>query len=198
MDQGVIKNFKIHYRKRIARKVITALENNQSMPKINLRESISEISKAWNYDVTDPTIRNSFAKTGFFVSNENSASTEDEEDIPLEELKKIWIQLREKEEINDEVLIYGFLSLDSEAETSETLTELDILGSVKNKNNTAMNCDEDEDGNDHDAETNKPSYDEILKSFETIRRRLQFEENKPEAVLVHCKYARRIMRENTF
>ncbi|GBO00600.1 hypothetical protein AVEN_252118-1 [Araneus ventricosus] len=57
----------------------------------------------------------------------------------------MWIQLREKEEINDDVLIDDFLSLDSEAETSEALTELDILDSVKNKNNTAMNCHEDED-----------------------------------------------------
>ncbi|GBN46264.1 hypothetical protein AVEN_163539-1, partial [Araneus ventricosus] len=34
------------------------------------------------------------------------------------------------------------------------------VDSVKNKNNTAMNCDEDEDdedGNDHDAKINKPS-----------------------------------------
>ncbi|GBN63816.1 hypothetical protein AVEN_233737-1 [Araneus ventricosus] len=66
MDKGVIKKFKIHYRKRIVRKVITALENNQSKPNINLLESISEISKAWNYDVTDRTIRNRFAKAGFF------------------------------------------------------------------------------------------------------------------------------------
>ncbi|GBL94670.1 hypothetical protein AVEN_83985-1 [Araneus ventricosus] len=77
------------------------------------------------------------------------------------------IQLREKkEEINDDVLIDDFLSLDSEA--SETLTELDILDSVKNKINTAMNCDEDEDdedGKDHEAEINKLSYDEMLKSF---------------------------------
>lgn len=85
MDQGVIKSFKVQYRKRIMRKVITALENNQSMPKINLRESISEISKAWNYDVTDRTIRNSFAKAGFFVSSENSENTDDMDDIPLEE-----------------------------------------------------------------------------------------------------------------
>ncbi|GBN18043.1 hypothetical protein AVEN_163682-1 [Araneus ventricosus] len=150
------KNFKIHYRKRIVRNVITALENNQSIPKISSPESISEISKAWIYDVTDRTIHNSFAKAGFFVSNENFEITEDEDDIPLEELKKIWIQLREKEEINGDVLIDDFISLDSETETSETLTELNILDGVKNKNNTAMNCDEDEvdeDGNDHDAET---------------------------------------------
>ncbi|GBN11303.1 hypothetical protein AVEN_204739-1 [Araneus ventricosus] len=85
----------------------------------------------------------------------------------------MWIQLREKEEINDDVLIDDFLSVDSEAATSETLTEMDILDNVKNKSNTSMNCDEDEDdedGNDHDAEINKPSYDEMLKSFETIQR----------------------------
>ncbi|GBL96968.1 hypothetical protein AVEN_182544-1 [Araneus ventricosus] len=97
----------------------------------------------------------------------------------------MWIQLREKEEINDDVLIDDFLSLDSEAETSETLTELDNMDSGKNKNNTTMNCDEDkddEDENDHDAEINKPSYDGMLKSFETIRRGLQFEENTSEGV----------------
>ncbi|GBO42059.1 hypothetical protein AVEN_273690-1 [Araneus ventricosus] len=115
------------------------------MPKINLREIISEISKAWNYDVTNRTSSVSFAKDGFFVSNENSASTEDENDIPLQELKKMWIQLREKEEINDDVMIYDCLSLYSETETSETLTELVILDTVKDKINTAMNCDEDED-----------------------------------------------------
>ncbi|GBO16140.1 hypothetical protein AVEN_97516-1 [Araneus ventricosus] len=81
LDQRVIKNFKIHYCKRIVRKVITALENNQSMPNINLRKSISEISKAWNYVVTDRTIRNSFAKGGFFVSSENSAKDEINDDV---------------------------------------------------------------------------------------------------------------------
>ncbi|GBN53103.1 hypothetical protein AVEN_116147-1 [Araneus ventricosus] len=106
----------------------------------------------------------------------------------------MWIQLRKKEEINDDVLIDDFLSLDSEAETSETLTELDILDSVKNKNNTAMNCDEDdENGNDHDAEIKKPSYDEMLKLFETIRRGLQFEENTPEGVFWCIEKMRHIL-----
>ncbi|GBN44604.1 hypothetical protein AVEN_36296-1 [Araneus ventricosus] len=109
------------------------------------------------------------------------------------------MRIREREEINNDVLIDDFLSLDSEAETWKTLIELDILDSVKNENNAAMNCvEDDKDGNDHGAEINKPSYDEMLKSFETIRRGLQFEENTPEGAFVHCKDARRIMRENTF
>ncbi|GFS34660.1 tigger transposable element-derived protein 6 [Nephila pilipes] len=93
------------------------------MPNINLRESISKIEKAWNYDVTNRTIHNNFAKAGFFVCSESSESTEDEDDIPLEEIKKTWIQLKEKQEITNSVLNDDFLFLDSEAEISGSLTE---------------------------------------------------------------------------
>lgn len=60
--------------------------------------------------VTDFIIHTSFSKTGFCVSNENSANTEKEKDIPLKELKKkMWIQLGKKEEINSDMLIAGFI-----------------------------------------------------------------------------------------
>ncbi|GFT16524.1 DDE-1 domain-containing protein [Nephila pilipes] len=77
------------------------------MPNINLRESISEISKAWNYDVTDRTIHN-FAKAGFFVCSESSESAEDEEDIPLEEMKKIWNKYKKIETAKGKTRNYGF------------------------------------------------------------------------------------------
>ncbi|GFY22417.1 tigger transposable element-derived protein 4 [Trichonephila clavipes] len=64
------------------RKLIADLENNQPMPNISW-ESISEISKAWNYDVTHRTIQKSFVKAGFLLSSESSASTEEEENTPL-------------------------------------------------------------------------------------------------------------------
>ncbi|GBO32343.1 hypothetical protein AVEN_25761-1 [Araneus ventricosus] len=96
----------------------------------------------------------------------------------------MWIQLRETEEINDNVLIYDFLSLDFEAETSETLTELDILDSVKNKNNTAMNCDKTMMKMEVIMMQKSANLliMKMLKSFETIRRGLQFEENTPDGV----------------
>lgn len=49
---------------------------------------------------------------------------------------------------------------------------MDILDNTKNKNNTVVDCDEekeDEYVNDHDAEINKYSNDENLKSFKTIQ-----------------------------
>ena len=54
--------------------------------KIDSRESITEISKTWSYDVTDCTIGNCFAKFGFFVNTENLENAEDNDDITLEEL----------------------------------------------------------------------------------------------------------------
>ncbi|GFS85762.1 uncharacterized protein NPIL_30291 [Nephila pilipes] len=68
------------------------------------------------------------------------------------------------------------------AQASGSLTETDILNSVTNKNSTSMDCNEDENENDDNAEINKPSYDEMINSFETIRRSLQCEENTPEGI----------------
>ncbi|GFT52403.1 uncharacterized protein TNCV_502321 [Trichonephila clavipes] len=84
----------------------------------------------------------------------------------------------------DDVLLGDFLSLDSEAETSGSLTESDFLNKVKSKNNTAMDCNkvEDKDENDDNAEIYKPSYDEMINSFETTRHGLQCEENMPEGI----------------
>ncbi|GBM66266.1 hypothetical protein AVEN_35544-1 [Araneus ventricosus] len=82
--------------------------------------------------------------------------------VSIGKLAEDILNRKEGKRRNDDVLIDDFLSLDSEAETSEILTELNILDSVKNKNNTAMNCDEDEDGNDHDEEIKKPSYAKII------------------------------------
>ncbi|GFX59602.1 hypothetical protein TNCV_3753671 [Trichonephila clavipes] len=74
--------------------------------------------------------------------------------------KKPRIQLKEKQEITDSVLLDDFLSLDSETGASGSLTEWDILNNAKNKNNTATDCNEDEDEDNDNAEINKPSYDE--------------------------------------
>lgn len=50
--------------------------------------SMSEISKVRNYDVMDCIICNSFAKAEFIISNENSTSMDDEEDVSLDDMRK--------------------------------------------------------------------------------------------------------------
>lgn len=74
-------------------------------------------------------------------------------------------------------LVDDFLSFDYIVETSETPIELDILDRMKNEKNTPMDCAEDEDDehwNDVYGETNKTLHVDILKSFETTQRGLEF------------------------
>lgn len=98
------------------------------------------MSKAWNYDVKHSTIRNSFAKAEFIVSNKNSTNMDDKKDDPLDEIRKYEYSRRE--------------------------------------------CPEKyEDANNQNSEINNNSLNsEMLKSFETIHRRLQFQENTPEEI----------------
>ncbi|GBN68246.1 hypothetical protein AVEN_206106-1 [Araneus ventricosus] len=83
-------NFEIHYRKRIVRKVITALENNDQ--RIQCQRSTYE--KAYKKFPKHGTIMSQILLFATVLSKlesltENSASKEDENNIPLGELKKI-------------------------------------------------------------------------------------------------------------
>lgn len=76
--------------------------------------------------------------------------------------------------------IGDFRSIDSDVKTTQSPNESSILDSVQNKNNTAENCNEDEDeenAKDHDVEINKLSHYKMLKYFKVIRRWLDFVEN---------------------
>ena len=95
----------------------------------------------------------------------NSVSLEDENDKALEENFEIVETAQRKEEINNSLQISNYSSVDSEVETSEIPTELDILGSVKNKN-CAIDYNEDDDPCNHDDEIKKSSHS--LKLFQTI------------------------------
>lgn len=62
MNQRIINNLKVFYRKCILNKVI--LNNNQKTT-ITLWDCISELSKAWSNDMTSKTIEKCFSKAGF-------------------------------------------------------------------------------------------------------------------------------------
>lgn len=61
LDQGIIANVKRHYRVRLLRAVIRALELNQEKPKWNILQAMRCIANAWN-SVTAETIQKCFNK----------------------------------------------------------------------------------------------------------------------------------------
>ena len=67
LDAGIIKNFKVKYRKKLLRYVISRITNDLSASdiakEVDILQAITRVAAAWN-DVTEKTIRNCFAKCG--------------------------------------------------------------------------------------------------------------------------------------
>ena len=60
MDQGVIKNSKLHYQKTFLKKIVSTIENNQSVPDniIDLRDISPSQQKSWRtmYEIQQASI----------------------------------------------------------------------------------------------------------------------------------------------
>jgi len=67
MDQGIIQNLKVHYRKRLLRRRIAAIDSGTAFT-FNLLDAVFLLRQVWN-QITSATISNCFRKAGF-VFNE--------------------------------------------------------------------------------------------------------------------------------
>lgn len=177
MDQGIIKNLKFHYRKKILHKIITAIELNQPTEKIiDLRECISELAKAWRYEVTETTIKNCFGKAGFTC---DLSSWEDEDNVQLSELRKMWGQLKVSGNVSDQIELDEFLNVDEDVLVTEYPDDKDILETVREENETnETEIDEDED----ETVIQNPSEIAMVNAFETLRCGFQCQENVPDTI----------------
>lgn len=64
MDQGIIRSFKVNYRKQLVRKLVDAIDEGSTLPKINVLDSMRMVDYTWR-NVTQKIIQNCFKKAGF-------------------------------------------------------------------------------------------------------------------------------------
>lgn len=176
LDQGIIKCFKFHYRRRILEKILDSFENHHSIPKIDLLDCINIVTTVWNIDVSPKTIQNCFRQAGFGKHK----FYDEEDEMPLSELKEKIITERniisnaqqsfnkcvELCNANHVTLMDDFMNLDEDVITSETPTDDEIVASVSKQDH----FNEDSDASDtEDILREKPSHHQMAKSFETIQ-----------------------------
>lgn len=77
MDQGIINNFKVYYRKEVVQYVLKSIEENKSS-EINILQAMRFARKAW-FSVSKTTISNCFQKAGFKVTNVSEPESLQEE-----------------------------------------------------------------------------------------------------------------------
>ncbi|XP_052260449.1 tigger transposable element-derived protein 4-like [Dreissena polymorpha] len=164
MDQGVIKNLKIHYRKRVVSKKLVAIENNNTVV-ITVLDAMFMLREAWDR-VTPATIAYCYKHAGFSADptaiNELDSDQEDpEDDIPLAQLILAY---------GSSVNISEFVDFDRDLTSTESLTDSDIISDVINSK-TAPTDESDED--DKDPAPVPVTASEALKACDLIRRYLQ-------------------------
>lgn len=131
MDQGIIQNLKQQYRKRIIMKVLAHMEDSTPTT-VSLLDAIRDLNKTWNLDVKQQTISNCFRKAGFAkdeLINDSTYDWDEEDDLPLSELKQIWTNYRTAMG-NDDVSFEDYIDIDNGVQTMGFPTDEDILESV--------------------------------------------------------------------
>lgn len=89
LDQGIIQNFKIKYRKFLIRRLLTFTNTEDPFEKaeksIDLSSAMVWIVAAWK-NVSSTTIKKCFQKAGFMETVQGNDTFDEEDDVPLSQL----------------------------------------------------------------------------------------------------------------
>lgn len=166
LDQGVIRNFKFHYRSLILKHLLTRMESSEStsalLKSVNVLDAIYFINNAWQ-QVTTTTVTNCFKSAGF---GHNLPLRQDEfdpeDDVPLADLReisKLLLECRLEGEPEDFVLIDDDLDVE------------DDVGAIVDSVTDIAETETDSEVEDHEQleETNINSYHEAHTSIENLK-----------------------------
>ena len=112
MDHGII-----HYRRRIVRLCIKALDENEPLPKITILQAMKNLVSSWN-SVSEETIANCFKKAK--ISKENQVTAVTDADDPFKGLKDELNNLQKLDQsaVQNNQSAESFIGLDSKVVTS--------------------------------------------------------------------------------
>ena len=165
MDQGVIRSLKAHYRKRVIRKLITALDKNVSLPTASMLDAINMLVSSWNA-VSTETIVNCFRKAGISSSSQELAQTDG--DDTFKELNEELSRLRKINPTEYEMTSDEFLRLADKVCTSEEnpITDEEIISSLVSNAYNGENNNEVVEEND--VPPSRPTTEELEEAI-TLR-----------------------------
>ena len=138
LDQGIIKNLKVHYRKRVVEHILSAIENDRD-PAVNLLQAMRMASMAWDA-VTPTTISTCFKKCGFPSSSENE-NDEVAQDTNFPEVndEEAWNKVCSA--LNVTTTFQEYVDVDLDVDVVGTLSDDEIIREVSTE---AIPDDDDE------------------------------------------------------
>jgi hypothetical protein len=170
MEQGIVQNIKLQYRKLLLRRRVAALDREEEPPffDFNVLDALKTLKLAWE-SVTPTTIVNCFSKAGFVKSSsvesvygeplklgcgmEMELKMEEEEEEIQNYCNELQKQSHEYNSIDDDLELEDFINIDQDLHTSGNFRKEDIVASIMGGNNgiseeeedTSSNSEEDDD-----------------------------------------------------
>ncbi|XP_043480281.1 tigger transposable element-derived protein 4-like [Leptopilina heterotoma] len=160
MDQGVIKSFKSHYRRKLVLQFIENCEHGNLDKKLSLLEAIRFMAEAWA-SVSTETIKHCFQKSRICIT-ENLTTNEgnSNDDCSLFD----WIHNNNININTDNIDDYE--SIDNELIVSELPSDQEILLSIKK--NTTEDVSDEEDENEDESCVQHISSVQALSALQTL------------------------------
>ena len=151
MDQGIIRNFKGHYRSKLHQRIINSMDLNpdltlmEGQKSVSLLDAIHLAAESWD-QVTETTIKNCFKHGGFSPKNDEQLNPLHDVDIPVD------MAPDDFERIVDQ---------DVDAPVVGELTDQELIQASLPSN--------DNDDDESDEEDVEPPLREILESLTEVR-----------------------------
>ena len=141
-----MKCFKTYYRKQLVKNYIVCAEHNEAQT-VNVWQALHMVKTVWD-SVSQATISNCFNHVKIFptTNDTNATTTNDEDDLPLNELQKLVRQLTYSEMTAD-----GYIKIENMEEIGQTLDDINILKLVAVDNPDVLVNSDDEDGTSDDG-----------------------------------------------
>lgn len=183
LDQGIIQNLKIHYRKQWLRFIINSIDNSiNPFTTVTLNESLHWCLDVWNHRVSNSTIYKCFRKSSIIQPQINLPS-EDQPDIHAE-----YTALQHR--VSDIMDIQHILNPQDEDEV--IVEEEDMLQSIIDEHIDGEAYNEDAILEDVEPPpAHQPSADEAVKAVQIL---LQFQERQDITQHQDLQYLQRLKR----
>ena len=153
MDQGIIKNLKHRYRRRVIEELLKEMEKGQKT-RVNVLTAMHFARRAWDA-VTPACIAHCYRHCGFTTPEPPEEEWDEEDDIPLARL----LTTAQEKGVLDPMAgtVEDFITCDDETATCARLEDAAIVAAVQNTPDTAE--DEEEDDGAVDEPPMKPPTD---------------------------------------
>lgn len=164
LDQGIIRSFKVNYRKEVVQQFLRDMES-RSPTNINVLDAMWMITKAWN-KVTESTISNCFKKSGFAVTTQE----DNPEQPPTQDTDNAegWEKIREALNLQEDAEFEEFVTFDDDVAVCGELTDAEIVSSVTSVPDEDADP-EDDDEDQQDCEMPDPTLKEAREALNVLK-----------------------------